>query len=121
MTNLEWLVNNRNYVDSTDSVCILSHISRYHQVCDDKNCFECEFFKNNKECLKELLQEQEEKIKLKQWEYDILKHCDNARRTYIQMKHLGYFKGTSDDLTIDEILSDYIIVSDDYEGFEEMK
>lgn len=121
MTNLEF------YKDELINILIenmgVDKDGKPHR-CDGFCSDECIFQKDG-DCLmmaKEwLLEEHKEPIKLKQWEYDILKHCDNARRTYIQMKHLGYFKGTSDDLTIDEILSGYIIVSDDYEGFEEMK
>lgn len=121
MTNLEFYKD--ELIDILAEHTSVDRNGKPH-TCDSVGCLDCAFSKkkNCQKATKEwLLVEHKEKIKLKQWEYDILKHCDNASRTYIQMKHLGYFKGTSDDLTIDEILSDYIIVSDDYEGFEETK
>lgn len=74
-----------------------------------------------------LFQEYKEPIKLKQWEYDLIKiHTDPLRAcfcnfgTLVKLHNKGYFKGIKDtSMSIQYILNNCIIVSDDYEGFEE--
>lgn len=64
-----------------------------------------------------LLEEQKEKIKLKQWEYDLMcglghsKFCNWYYLCY--MKEKGYFKGVTDtSMTIEEILNNCEVVDD---------
>lgn len=72
-------------------------------------------------------------IKLKQWEYDLLKSCeevddfweqDKLRDYWIieSMKMKGYFKGIDDlrEMFVN-VFAECEIVSDDYDGFEECK
>lgn len=80
-----------------------------------------------------LLEEHKEPIKLKQWEYDLIRNCEEVH-DYDELDELceywaieammekGYFKGIKNlGATFKDILDNYIIVSDDYEGFEDCK
>lgn len=79
-----------------------------------------------------LLQEHKEPIKLKQWEYAFIELNDSCYGMsgfivknidlFVRLKEKGYFKGITDtSMTIKDILDNCVIVSDDYEGFEECK
>lgn len=77
-----------------------------------------------------LLEEHKEKIKLKQWEYDILNYHKrdtrfNDNHFLMIMRSKGYFKGIDGvdvaSMKIRDILDNCEIISDDYEGFEDCK
>lgn len=75
-----------------------------------------------------LLEEHKEPIKLTKFEYDLLMSYINKGyffRNYSELKEMrnkGYFKGIKDmSVSMDYILNNCIIVSDDYEGFEDCK
>lgn len=72
--------------------------------------------------------EHKEPIKLKQWEYDLLKSFDVGEYTFQyfaplrNMKEMGYFSDIENtEIIVKYILEDCVIVSDNYEGFEECK
>lgn len=72
-------------------------------------------------------------IKLKQWEYDLLKNCEQVEDFNEQeklqeywviggMKEKGHFGGIHDlRETFANVFAECEIVSDDYDGFEECK
>ena len=74
-----------------------------------------------------LLEEHKEPIKLKKWEYDLLTLIDKERTFFSisklrKLREKGHFKGVTDTLMdMEEILEDFVIVSDDYEGFDDCK
>lgn len=76
-----------------------------------------------------LLEEYKEPIKLKQWEYDLIKiHTEPLHAcfcnfgTLVKLYNKGYFKGIKDvSMKVEDILNNHIIVSDNYEGFEDCK
>ena len=99
-------------------------------TCDSVFCLDCAFSEENncKKATKEwLLAEHKEKVKLKQWEYDLLMQLydfdifeENALLR--GMREKGHFHGVKNTLLeIAQILKDSIIVADDYDGFEECK
>ena len=101
-------------------------------TCDSVFCLDCAFSEENncKKATKEwLLAEHKEKVKLKQWEYDLINEYVISKQDTFddfavlsRMKNKGYFKGLNDkNMICQEILSNCIIVADDYEGFEECK
>lgn len=75
-----------------------------------------------------MLGEHEEPIKLKQYEYDLIKAFDADDYTFEyfdplkEFKKIGYFSGIKDiSMKIKDILDNCIIVADDYEGFDDCK
>lgn len=106
MTNLE---ANKDKIEFGD-ICLCAHIIKYGKRCNGKFYIDCEFSRNADECIKEILAEYKEPIKLKQWEKDLLKlHEYNQRfcnyTALFGMKHQGYFKCVEDEsMTIKEIL-----------------
>ena len=123
MTNLEYYVSKGIVKDST-VLCNVAHVCKYGGYCNGKSCFECEFDNNVNLCVKTLLEEHEEHIKLKQWEYDLIKAnlktninpSFNWYADLCKMKEKGYFKGVYDtSVTLREILNNCKIVPDDYD------
>lgn len=74
------------------------------------------------DCIEWLCEEHKEPIKLKQWEYDLIRTNDMSHNrsfgsfnTYLSMKRCGYFSGIKDtSLTLKETLNNCIIVADDH-------
>ena len=68
-----------------------------------------------------LLEEHKEPIKLKQWEYDLIRTNDSSHNTsfrtfntYINMKSIGYFDGiTNTSMTLKEILENCEVIKDE--------
>lgn len=127
ITNLEWLLENykKHELDLAFPVCELCFFIKNKKECD--NCDEhCEFYDDEK-AFEYLLQEHKKPIKLKQWEYDLLTLIDKEREfcsiyKLRKLREKGHFKGVTNTLMdMEEILEDYVIVSDDYEGFEDCK
>ena len=102
-------------------------------TCDSVFCLDCAFSEENncKKATKEwLLAEHKEKVKLKQWEYDLTKYLlydnhspkFNEEDVLMNMKEKGHFKSVTDtSMPLGKILFNCIIVADDYDGFEECK
>lgn len=99
-------------------VCRASHICKYGKGCYGKSCDDCEFDTDKEACIKALLEEHKEPIKLKQWEYDLIRTNDMSHdrefrsfNTYQNMKVIGYFKGITDtSMTLKEILNNCEVV-----------
>lgn len=122
MTNLEWLIKG-------------SYIEKYDDVKGDKLIINCESGKlkelssaNQCDVLKWLLQEHKEKIKITQFEYDLLLNCMEAIKENEKdndvigewwiikgMKEKGHFKNIEMGITFKEVLANCEIVTDDYE------
>lgn len=135
MNNLEWLkrlnkcelANSLKFYEN-DMLCEIAYKIKYQDKCiiGVRDCSKCELntFKNS---LDFLLQEHKEPIKLKQWEYDLLTLLDKESvfHTVYNLRTLrekGHYKGVTDtQMDMEEILNNCIIVSDDYEGFEDCK
>lgn len=101
MNNFEYIARNRD-INSNDCICEIAHECKYGKDCVEKSCDGCEFNGNVHHCLEVLLAEHKEKIKLKQWEYDMLVirkndgiygyHPLNGSKYIKEMQKLGYFK-----------------------------
>lgn len=131
MTNLEYYINellsyagNSPYIDRAMQKAISKFVynHRFEIKCEDTESF-----------LNWLCKEHKEPIKLKQWEYDLIRNCEKAD-SYSEndslsaywiiegMKKNGHFKGINDlRVRFKDILDNYIILSDDYEGFDDCK
>lgn len=132
MTNLEYIKKNFNKFSFSDDrlVCEIAYMKEYSKDCEGSNCAECKF-KHMEDAIDYLLQEYKKPIKLKQWEYDLIDIYCNYHNwhnmklkdtTFFIMKDKGYFKGITDtSMKVEDILKNCIIVSDDYEGFEDCK
>lgn len=136
MTNLEFYKD--ELIDILAEHTSVDRNGKPH-TCDSVGCLDCAFSKkkNCQKATKEwLLAEHKEKIKLKQWEYDLLKAVKSHNQAICmfddssilkQLVEKGYFKGVAgtkreiEDTLIREVLESAEIVSDDYEGFEECK
>ena len=74
MTNLEWLKNKAEEFNAPNStgICMLCYkLKNQGNGCGVRNCNYCEF-NDIEKCFDYLMQEHNEIIKLKQWEYDVL-------------------------------------------------
>ena len=129
MTNLEFYKD--KLIDVLAEHTSVDRNGKPH-TCDSGRCLDCAFSEENscKKAIKEwLLAEHKEKVKLKQWEYDLINEYVISKQDTFddfavlsRMKNKGYFKGLNDkNMICQEILSNCIIVADDYEGFEECK
>lgn len=76
MTNLEYLAS-KGMIEDSHCMCLVAHICKYNNECNGKTCEECEF--NNKVdlCVKTMLEEHREPIKLTMAEKVILENVDN--------------------------------------------
>lgn len=129
MTNLEY-VTSKGLVEDGNTLCYTARVCKHGVSCEEKeyNCSECEFNNDIDLCIKTLLEEHREpiKIKLTQWEYDLImieidKYGYSANAfSWIGvlegLKEKGYFKGVYDtSMTLREILDNCEIVADDYD------
>ena len=116
MTNLEA----KGYrISNKAAFCLNAHICKYGKNCAGKKCFDCEFDNNVNECIKAMLSEYIEPIKLKQWEYDTIKYHGklskfNDIHFLMAMKNKGYFKDMNSvekcSMTIKEILDNCEVI-----------
>lgn len=118
MTNLE---ANKDKIEYGD-ICLCAHIIKYGKRCNGKLCVDCEFSRNADECIKEILAEHKEPIKLKKWEYDLIRTNDRPHEcnvfesfnTYRNMKAIGYFEGITDtSMTLKEILENCEVIENE--------
>lgn len=126
MTNLESAKKYKRILCLTNEskLCKIAYCIKNSKMdCSGDICSACEFFDFDK-CVDYLLQEHKEQIKLKQWEYDLIKIdfsvCkDNYFKSSLicmELKKAGYFKGIKDtNVIVEDILDNCIIVSDDYD------
>lgn len=124
MTNLEWLKKTMNGEKSDNDFCYNLHKKVKNKTCDGKSCQDCPF-NYFEDVIDYLLQEHKETIKLRQFEYDIIKinnywvDIDDRIKDIIlivKLKEKGYFKGIKDtSMTPKDILEKCEIVPDDYE------
>lgn len=108
-------------IDSTDSICYLSHKLKYKRDCDNKYCEECEF-NEIKNCINYLKREYQEPIELNRFEYDLLaSYCrtynipKDEPRNYMffrDLQRIGYFRYIDLNLTFEEILERAVVVDD---------
>lgn len=118
MRNIDYYIDNiASYIAQADCLRECSCSS-----CEDE-CI-CSSISRNKEQVNNwLLEEHNEKIKLKQWEYDLLINCkealneDGKEDDVIQewwiitgMKEKGHFKNVETDMTFKEVLDNCEIV-----------
>lgn len=73
MTNLEVAVF-KGLVDEGKSLCYIAHACKYGIDCDDKKCSKCEFYNDVNLCVRTLLKEYEEPIKI----------LDEVERRYLE-------------------------------------
>lgn len=117
MTNLE---ANKDKIEFGD-ICLCAHIIKYGKRCNGKFCIDCEFSRNADECIKEILAEYKEPIKLKQWEFELIGYIYRTSSVkkmffvhYSELNYLrgvGYFKGiTNEYMTLKEILENCEVV-----------
>ena len=115
-TNLEAVVS-KGLIKVGTGLCVIAHTCKYGDICVAKKCSKCEFNDNLNLCVKTLLEEHKEpiKIKLTRFEYDLLDYfsflgCGAKRFEYYNItKYLfytkGHFKGVYDtSMTLQEIL-----------------
>lgn len=130
MNNLEWLKKNLSEEEKeSEELCHAIYEKLNGVNCYTTPCNNC-YFNKCENILDFLLEEHKEPIKLKQWEYDLIRTNDRPHEcnvfesfnTYRNMKAIGYFKGiTNTSMTLKEILENCEIVSDNYEGFDDCK
>lgn len=109
MTNLEKM---KDEINNQQRICSISHMIKYKRDCITKKCKDCEFYNNADNCIDVLLSEYKEPVKLKKWEYDMIRTNDMSHNhefwffgTYRNMKNAGYFKGVHNvNMTLKEIL-----------------
>lgn len=123
MTNLEYVAS-KGLIKEGCALCYTAHVCKYGVDCREKecDCYECEFNKDINLCVQTLLKEYKEPIKLKQWEYDLLKakleyyYGDQHFNWYTDvrnMKEKGYFKGITDtSMTLRKILGNCEVIED---------
>lgn len=112
MTNLEWLIKGSYiefYDDNRDCKLIINGKGGKLKALQSTNQFDV---------LKWLLEEHEEQIKLKQWEYDLLKELKKdwnyaERKVFWELNKKGYFKCvTNISMSPEEILNNCEVVDD---------
>lgn len=125
MTNLERYKDEFVYMLKKNKIILCScfEVLNNHDDCntcpyDVENCVE-EGCCNYRKFIDWLLEEHKEPIKLKQWEYDLIRTNDRPHEcnvfesfnTYRNMKAIGYFEGITDtSMTLKEILENCEVV-----------
>lgn len=125
MTNLERYKDEFVYMLKKNKIILCScfEVLNNHDDCDTypydvENCVE-EGCCNYRKFIDWLLEEHKEPIKLKQWEYDLIRTNDRPHEcnvfesfnTYRNMKAIGYFEGITDtSMTLKEILENCEVV-----------
>lgn len=116
MNNLDYILKNIEKKHKEDAICSVLYSFKTGHNCESRmeNCQECEF-NNTIGVLKYLAEKHDNKIKVTQFEYDLLKlyieNCNysnyNQRlRNYhivVKLKEKGYFKNLDLDKTVGEI------------------
>ena len=110
--------------------CIYIELSDKHK-CNDCPLFNEKGFCDTSKLIDWLSDEYCEPIILTKIELDIINHCrlmNSGDHLFSSVSILntlsneGHYKGVSDiNMTLDEILDNYVIVADGYDGFEECK
>lgn len=122
MTNLELSKNKAKELNVSNYIVICNlcyKLKNQGKGCDGINCNYCEF-NNIEKCIDYLLAEHKEPIKLKKWEYDLIRTNDCSHEnlfytfaTYRNMKRVGHFSGIKDtSMTLEEILNNCEVVDD---------
>ena len=117
MTNLEFY---KDEIMRCCSICRVARICKYGDDCHGLTCDNCEFSNDSEKCMEIVLAEHKEPIKLKKWEYDLIRTNDMSHdrefrsfNAYRNMKVIGYFKGITDtSMTLKEILDNCEVVDD---------
>lgn len=116
MTNLE---ANKDKLISKNTLCVNAHICRYGKTCYGKSCADCEFYGDSaEECIKAMLSEHKEPIKLTKFEYDLLKCYQKLKDDgefvdhYIlkEMQYKGHFQDVDYNLTIEYVLDNCEVI-----------
>lgn len=118
MTNLE---ANKEIIREGMALCIIAYLCKYGGVCEHKKCRDCEFNENVYECIKEVLSEHKEPIKLTEFERDVLKaftkllNYEEGDRIedFSALQALwngGWFRNIDENLSIQEILENCEVV-----------
>lgn len=123
MTNLE---ANKDILLIKNTLCVNAHICRYGQTCYGKSCADCEFYGDSaEECVKAMLAEHKEPIKLKQWEKDLIYvlykgYSETETKSFNDlwylrnMKFKEHFKGITDtSMTLKEILENCEVIENE--------
>lgn len=96
MTNLEYY---KNELELGSIFCVNAHICKYGKKCHYNSCTDCEFYGvSADECIKVMLAEHKELVKLKQLEKDLIAYRRTSRAsfekmTFVQYPELMYLKG----------------------------
>lgn len=118
MTNLEYYANERK-LKTNRLFCFNAYICKHGKECSGFACSSCELCRNMNECVKSMLAEHKEPIKLKQWEYDLIKYHGNFAKfndisILMAMKCKGHFKDMNSaktlSMTIKEILENCEVI-----------
>lgn len=115
MTNLEAY---KDILKRKSTLCVNAHVCRYGKTCHCKSCAVCEFYNDINACIKAMLSEYKEPVKLTKFEYDLLKCYQEAKDDgefvdhYIlkEMQYKGHFQDVDYNLTIEEILNNCEVV-----------
>lgn len=111
----------KDKLSTGEMICVSAFICRHGKFCDDVECKKCEFDENLDLSLRVLMVEHIDPIKLKSWEYDLIKinnmsHSSSFKSfyPYMKMKEIGYFSGIKDiSMTLEEILNNCEVIDDD--------
>lgn len=117
MKNYEF---HKNKLSAGEAICISAFICRHGKSCDELECKKCEFDENLDLSLRILLAEHIDPIKLKSWEYDLIRTNDMSRsrtfgsfNTYMNMKRIGHFAGIKNtSITLEDIVNNCEVIDD---------
>lgn len=125
MTELEYLIKNKE-ITQYKSLCYCAYKIKNDIGCGHMDCGDCELCNNDYFVFSILLKEHKEKIKLTQFEYDIIasyyenQNSDqhnqrllNAYAVIPRLKYKGYFKDLDLNLTIKEVYENCEVISDE--------
>lgn len=115
MTNLEF---HKSEFNSDLMMCQVAYICKHGKPCSNFFCRSCEFLESTSDCVKAMVEPCKEKIKLKQWEYDLIRTNDMSHgrtfdsfNTYRSMKSCGHFAGIKNiSMTLEEILENCEVI-----------
>lgn len=122
MKNLEHYAN---LLDTDNMLCYNAYICKHGMTCDGVTCRECELRGNTKECIKIMLADYQEPIRLMTWEKDLLDALVYGNNSCRQSnfynvlclegmkRRYGHFRGVTDiSMTLGEILANCKVIDE---------
>lgn len=113
----------KDKLSTGEMICVSAFICRHGENCKDIECSNCAFYENLDLSLHVLFDEHKEQVKLKRWEYNLMKSytdMDEAwngrilHECYVirKMCNEGYFKNVDLNMTFREVLDNCEVIDD---------